>query len=99
MEQSYWLGRKRASAADARSADTAESRLAHLDLAGHYSVMAAAAASRAAEGKAEEARYLRLETGARWLAGRSESEGERGEHLGHAARYRQLRLASAPGGR
>lgn len=44
MEQSYWLGRKRASVANARSATGAEARLVHLDLAGRYSVKAAASA-------------------------------------------------------
>lgn len=44
MEQTYWLGRKRASAANARSAGSAEARLAHLELAGRYSVKAAASA-------------------------------------------------------
>jgi hypothetical protein len=47
MEQAYWLGRKRASAANARGAGSAEARLAHLDLAGRYSVKAAAAAAAA----------------------------------------------------
>lgn len=44
MEQTYWLGRKRASAANARSAASAQARLAHLELAGRYSVKAAACA-------------------------------------------------------
>lgn len=48
MEQTYWLGRKRASAANARNAAGAEARLPHLDLAGRYSVKAAAAAAAAA---------------------------------------------------
>jgi hypothetical protein len=55
MEQTYWLGRKRASAANARRATSAEARLAHLDLAGRYSVKAALCAP-----AAEPAR-LRLE--------------------------------------
>ena len=41
MEQTYWLGRKRASAANARIAGSSEARLAHLELAGRYSVKAA----------------------------------------------------------
>lgn len=49
MEQTYWLGRKRASAANARMADSAEARLAHLDLAGRYSVKAALCAAPARE--------------------------------------------------
>jgi hypothetical protein len=54
MEQSYWLGRKRVAAANARSAESSRARLVHLDLAGRYSVLAA----RAATGRAgtEEAR-------------------------------------------
>jgi hypothetical protein len=43
MEQAYWLSRKRASAANAKRALSAEARLAHLDLAGRYSIKAAAA--------------------------------------------------------
>lgn len=99
MEQSYWLGRKRASAANARSAASAEARLVHLDLAGRYSVMAArAAAPPPPAAEADSAYYLRLETGARWLAERSDGAEERREHLGHADRYRGLRL-DAPGAR
>ena len=49
MEQTYWLGRKRASAANARSAASAEARLAHLELAGRYSVLAALSAAPAPE--------------------------------------------------
>ena len=45
MEQSYWLTRKRAAAANARSADSSRARLVHLDLAGRYSVMAARSAA------------------------------------------------------
>ena len=47
MEQTYWLSRKRASAANARRAGGAEARLAHLELAGRYSIKAAAAAAAA----------------------------------------------------
>ena len=43
MEQTYWLGRKRSSAANARRAKSAEARLVHLDLAGRYSIKAAQA--------------------------------------------------------
>lgn len=56
MEQTYWLGRKRASAANARSAASAEARLAHLELAGRYSVLAALSAA-----PADERPGLRLE--------------------------------------
>ena len=41
MEKSYWIGRKRAAMAMAREASTAESRLAHYELAGRYSIKAA----------------------------------------------------------
>jgi hypothetical protein len=99
MEQTYWLGRKRVSAANARSATSAEARLVHLDLAGRYSVLAAAARSKAAEAEGESARYLRLETGARWLAERAEGAEERIEHLGHAERYARLRLDAPAQGR
>jgi hypothetical protein len=104
MEQAYWLGRKRASIANARRAGGAEARLVHLDLAGRYSIKAAAAASPAEqqgvrlalplpESAAEH--YERLETGARWLAARSQDERAREEHLGMANRYARLRLAAA----
>jgi hypothetical protein len=49
MEQTYWLSRKRASAANARRAGSAEARLAHLDLAGRYSIKAAQSAAPAGE--------------------------------------------------
>jgi hypothetical protein len=76
MEQTYWLGRKRASAANARIALSAEARLAHLDLAGRYSVKAAACARSAPELQLLPARaespaaddYSRIEAGAAWLA-------------------------------
>ena len=44
MEQAHWLRRKRASLAMARSAIGPEARLIHYDLAGRYSLKAAAAA-------------------------------------------------------
>ncbi|HEX8224276.1 MAG TPA: hypothetical protein VF605_10720 [Allosphingosinicella sp.] len=79
MEQTYWPGRKRASAANARLAASAEARLAHLDLAGRYSVKAAACAPSLqqhaalplalAQGEAAVADdYGRIEAGAAWLA-------------------------------
>jgi hypothetical protein len=43
MEQAHWLRRKWASVANARAATGAEARLIHYDLAGRYSVKAAAA--------------------------------------------------------
>ncbi|HEX8262468.1 MAG TPA: hypothetical protein VF547_06305 [Allosphingosinicella sp.] len=55
MEQAYWLARKRASAANAKQAGSSEARLAHLDLAGRYSVKAAAAASAALAREPERA--------------------------------------------
>lgn len=41
MEKKYWIGRKRAAAAMARQATSAEARLIHYDLAGRYSIKAA----------------------------------------------------------
>jgi hypothetical protein len=43
MEQAYWLGRTRASSQMARRARSAEARMAHLELAGRYSIKAAIA--------------------------------------------------------
>ena len=43
-DQAYWLRRKRASVSKANMATSAEARLAHFELAGRYSVMAANAA-------------------------------------------------------
>jgi hypothetical protein len=112
MEQTYWLGRKRISAANARRAGTAEARLVHLDLAGRYSIKAAAAAARAPWAAQETPRsalslpvadacyYERLENGARWLASRASEGVERESHLGNANRYARLRLdAAAAAGR
>jgi hypothetical protein len=113
MEQSYWLERKRAAAANARQAASAEARLAHLELAGRYSVKAAAVAAAmsppAAESieprpalalpQADGAYYQRLETGARWLASRTASEAERHRHLAMANRYARLRLDTGRAGR
>jgi hypothetical protein len=45
METGYWLARKRASLANARNATAAEARLIHYELAGRYSIQAAAAAT------------------------------------------------------
>jgi hypothetical protein len=108
MEQTYWLGRKRSSAANARRAASSEARLVHLDLAGRYSIKAAAAAAvapwkvpeaarpaLALPALADSAYYERLETGARWLASRSAEAGEREAHLGKANEYARLRLDAA----
>ena len=74
MEQTYWLGRKRASAANARNAASAEARLAHLDLAGRYSVKAAASAAlRLEPAQGDEAGaedYARIAAGAALLGAR-----------------------------
>jgi hypothetical protein len=40
MEQTYWLGRKRASLKSANAAKSSKARLIHFDLAGRYSVKA-----------------------------------------------------------
>jgi hypothetical protein len=107
MEQNYRLCRKRASAANARGARTPELRLVHLDLAGRYSLKAAAASQTGEDPAADprsrpaisfsmpEADYEQLETGARWLASRALDEAERHEHLGWANRYARLRLEDA----
>ncbi|GAA4723442.1 hypothetical protein H9L13_11385 [Sphingomonas lutea] len=49
MEQTYWLGRKRASLKSAADAASSEARLIHFDLAGRYSVKAATASLRAVD--------------------------------------------------
>jgi hypothetical protein len=46
MEQAYWLRRTRAASQMARRANSAEARMAHLELAGRYSIMAATASRR-----------------------------------------------------
>lgn len=102
MGKEYWLSRKRASAANARGATSAEARLVHLDLAGRYSIRAAASAAPEAEQPLppavpqvegeEPAYYEQLEIGARWLASRSAHEAEKREHLGMAERFARLRL-------
>lgn len=96
MDGSYWLGRSRTSLANAASARCAAARLVHFDLAGRYSVKAAAL-SRAPQtpSDADEAlRYAQLETGARWLASRATQSDERCRHLGAANRYAALRIVS-----
>lgn len=95
MEQTYWLGRKRASAANARRASSAQARLVHLDLAGRYSIKAAASAPPLADSR----HYERLEAGARWLAARSVKGCEQEAHLGNANRYARLRLDAELAGR
>ena len=114
MEQSYWLGRMRASAANARGAESSRARLVHFDLAGRYSVMAAqAAAARSGDGARQELRlaldppamqdaahHEQLEIGARWRASRAATEAERHEHIGTANFHARRRLeAAARGGR
>ncbi len=90
MDHTYWIQRKRAAAANASRAVSSRARLVHLDLAGRYSVMAAAAAERP-----DASYYERLETGARWLASRARIETERQEHLGMAGKYARLRVEAA----
>jgi hypothetical protein len=41
MEKTYWIGRKRAAMAMARSAASSRARLIHYELAGRYSIRAA----------------------------------------------------------
>ena len=43
-DQAYWLRRKSASVVKAKTATSARARLAHFELAGRYSIMAANAA-------------------------------------------------------
>ena len=111
MEQKYWLGRKRASVANARRATSAQGRLVQLDLAGRYSIMAAQAGPAPVRPEAQVAlapaqpdrdgaeHYRQLETGARWLASRASDEAERHEHLAMATKYARLRLDAAAGSR
>jgi hypothetical protein len=112
MEQSYWLGRKRDAAANARQTGSSRARLIHLDLAGRYSVMAAQAAeARAPRSPGQEgttlalpefpdpAYYEKLEIGARWLASRAGSPTERDEHLVTANLHARRRLEAASRGR
>jgi hypothetical protein len=47
MERNYWLLRKRKHMAHARDASCSEAKLIHLDLAGRYSIKAAAVAGSA----------------------------------------------------
>jgi hypothetical protein len=109
MEQKYWLGRKRASAAAASRAKSSQSRLIHLDSAGRYSIKAALAGPARTQVEARVAlalpqpqsgdaeHYEQLETGARWLASRSSNESERHEHLAMATKYARLRIDAADG--
>jgi hypothetical protein len=95
MEQDYWLGRTRTSSAMAEAASCAEARLAHLELAGRYSIMAAVAGRRFDEADVGapfggSVYYERLETGARWLASHAPTAAEHREHLGMANRYARL---------
>jgi hypothetical protein len=62
MEQAYWLKRTRAASQMARRADSAEARMAHLELAGRYSIKAAAA-SRRPERALPAQLHLRAPTG------------------------------------
>lgn len=45
MEKAHWLARKRTSLKLARSATSAEARLIHFELAGHYEIKALCAES------------------------------------------------------
>lgn len=79
----------------AEAAQCSEARLAHLELAGRYSIMAAVAGhgrTHADVGAAfgGSAYYERLETGARWMASQAPTAAEHREHLGMANRYARL---------
>ena len=63
MEQAYWLGRTRASSQMARRARSAEARMAHLELAGRYSIKAAAASRRAEHSAVPAQLHLRAPMG------------------------------------
>jgi hemoglobin len=58
MDQGYWLARKRSSVASARRATSSEARLIHYDLAGRYSVRAAAAKDEATCSEAQLAALI-----------------------------------------
>lgn len=47
MEKAYWLSRKKASVAMARTASGSEARLIHYDLAGRYGIKAVSAETQA----------------------------------------------------
>lgn len=51
MEKEFWLQRQRESGEMARSATSAEARLIHLDLAGRYSIEAAAVGLKSGSGR------------------------------------------------
>lgn len=110
MEKTYWLSRERASTAMARKAGCSQSRLAHFELAGRYSVKAAnSACARPMIAGTDAAAYLpqpllddvlyytQLEEGARFLASRSIGERERSRHLSMANHYAKLRLGADGG--
>ncbi|MFN3388029.1 MAG: hypothetical protein ACK40O_03800 [Allosphingosinicella sp.] len=97
MEHSYWLRRKSASAANARRAVSAQARLAHLDLAGRYSVNAATVAAGeklpapAPDLAGSSGFYDQLETGVRWFASPDACRDARGAESGIAERRPPLR--------
>ena len=64
MEQTYWLGRERASLKMAQGASSAEARLVHYELAGRYSVNAASAATGSAPGPSRFGRSISADEGA-----------------------------------
>ena len=51
MENKYWIGRERSAMAMARGAVSSEARLIHYELAGRYSMKAAACAAAMLSGK------------------------------------------------
>lgn len=101
MERSYWLGRKRASVANAAKAQSAVARLIHLDLAGRYSVRAAVgearapAALRLASAAAGDAWYEQLDTGTRWFASGAAPLERSDLHPDMSMRYARLRGVGA----
>jgi hypothetical protein len=99
MDRKYWLRRSRSSLAMARSATGATARLIHFDLAGRYSIKAAAAAEPCKPAlpiPANDACYYdELEQGPRYLAAQAREGAERHVHLAMATRYSVLRIDAA----
>jgi hypothetical protein len=84
MEQAYWLGRTHASSQMARRAHSAEARMAHLELAGRYSIKAAVASRRPERTCAPAQLQLRAPMG----------EAEVDAVFGGAAYYERLEMGA-----
>jgi hypothetical protein len=89
MERSYWTRRTREASREAYRTTSAEARLIHFELAGRYSLMAAAAApANDVADDCETLSYAQLEEGARYLAAKAHDEVERARHLAQARLYK-----------